>query len=417
MFALALTSCSPQTTEQAGTAAVSSTSESAAPATVPAAQLPAAQVTTAIPNVPTSAPAGSAKAPSAPRPTSISFMPWVVENCTIDALAPTPYSRAWLHYPKPADWVRPSDPTPLYDSRVPPKPGSLAAKETAAALEQAWLERPESHVLDCSFRLYARKCPHCVKQENTLVRYVVYLPAKTFIDPTRVNSVLMIVPGGHGGRSRAFLRPINGLSVWDKGSGGLDSKSLADAYYASAPESEQSLIVSLETSGIQHGSGAVEYLTYDIEQHLRSTFLPRTKPLRIGVDGVSSGAREIVRAAFAKPTSFRTIGLHCMACGGIHPERRLLGSRSELLEFGQTLAQLRREGRFDLRMSIGSRDNQLPCNKAYWALFREAGLVTDADADLFHIVPGALHDFLFLAQAFPTHLQWHLEKLSQPTPD
>ena len=106
-----------------------------------------------------------------------------------------------------------------------------------------------------------------------------------------------------------------------------------------------------------------------------------------------------------------------MACGGIHPERRLLGTRSELLEFAKTLARGRAQGRFDLRMSIGRRDNQLPCNQAYWELFREAGLVTDSDSDLFRVVPGALHDFLFLAQAFPAHLQWHLEKLSQPARD
>ena len=408
MFVLTLASCAPPTAEQLGTSETDSSpavsaAAAAAPTTEPEAAAPPKPV--------------SRKPVPAPSPTSLPFMPWAVENCTIDALAPTPYSRAWLRYPKPADWVRPSDPTPLYDSRVPPKPGSIAAKETAAALEKAWLQRPESHVLDCSFRLYPRKCPHCVKQDNTLVRYIVYLPAKTFTEPSRVKSVLLIVPGGHGGRSRAFLRPINGLTVWDKGSGGLDAKSLADAFYAASPDGDQSLVVSLETSGIQHGSGAVEYLTYDIEQHLRTTFLPQNEPLRIGVDGVSSGAREIIRAAFAKPESFRTIGLHCMACGGIHPERRLLGTRTELLAFAKTLAQSRAQGRFDLRMSIGSRDNQLPCNQAYWALFREAGLVTDSDSDLFRIVPGALHDFLFLAQAFPTHLQWHLEKLRQTTRD
>jgi hypothetical protein len=253
-----------------------------------------------------------------------------------------------------------------------------------------------------------------VKQVATLVRYVAYLPERLFRAPQEIESALLLVPGGHGGRSRAFLRPIPGLSVWDRGSGGLDTKALADDLYAARPDLAQSIIVSLENSGIQHGSGAIEFLTFDVAEHLRRTFLPeRTEPLVLGVDGVSSGAREIVRATRAKPERFRSVGLHCMACGGIHPDRGVLAPRDDLLALGRTLAERRASGLFDLRMSIGSRDNQLPCNRRWWALFEEAGLVKPEDGELFRVVPGALHDFLFLAQAFPAHLEWHLSLLGR----
>jgi hypothetical protein len=349
-----------------------------------------------------------------PAPKNLPYARWLVENCTLDALEPTPYSRAWIRYPKPADWLRSTDPSPLFDARLLPPPGSDAATTSATALERAWLSEPQSHVVDCSFRLQPRECEHCVKQVATLVRYVAYLPERLFRAPHEVESALLLVPGGHGGRSRAFLRPIPGLTVWDKGSGGLDSKALADDLYAKRPDLAQSIVVSLENSGIQHGSGAIEFLTFDIADHVRRTFLSeREAPLVLGVDGVSSGAREIVRATRAKPERFRSVGLHCMACGGIHPDRGFLAPREELLALGRQLAERRARGLFDLRMSIGSRDNQLPCNRRWWALFEEAGLVGAADAELFHVVPGALHDFLFLAQAFPAHLEWHLSILGR----
>lgn len=377
------------------------------------------RATSAPPTASSTGPAAPAPvATNAPRrlppPKKLPYAQWLVESCTLDALEPTPYSRAWIRYPKPSDWLRPTDPSPLFDARLHPPGGSEAASTSATELERAWLSGPRSHVVDCSFRLQARECEHCVKQVATLVRYVAYLPERLFRAPQEVESALLLVPGGHGGRSRAFLRPIPGLSVWDRGSGGLDTKALADDLYAARPDLAQSIIVSLENSGIQHGSGAIEFLTFDVAEHLRRTFLPeRAEPLVLGVDGVSSGAREIVRATRAKPERFRSVGLHCMACGGIHPDRGVLAPRDELLALGRTLAERRASGLFDLRISIGSRDNQLPCNRRWWALFEEAGLVKPEDGELFRVVPGALHDFLFLAQAFPPHLEWHLDLLGR----
>ncbi len=349
-----------------------------------------------------------------PARTSLPFVKWVAENCTIDSLNSTPYLRAWTRYPKPADHLRPTDPVPLDVAPLLPRAGSPSSVTLIADTERAWLAEPKGRVVDCSFNLQPRECEHCKRQENKLIHYIAYLPAELSINPERIGSVLFLVPGGHGGRSRAFLRPIPGYNIWAKGSGGLDTKMRADTFFKDHPEVEPSIIVSLETPGSLHASGATEFLTYDMEHHIRTTYLPPDTPkLRIGVDGISSGAREIVKAAFLKPESFTTLGLHCLSCGAIHPEKGLLAKREKLVAFGQALAERRKKGLFEIRMSIGSRDNQLPCNRLYWDLFTEAGLVTPADDALFHVVPGALHDFNYLIQAHPIHFTWHLETLGK----
>ncbi len=351
------------------------------------------------------------------RRTSLPFTRWVVENCMTDAIAPSAYSRTWIRHPKPRGLVGPNDPKPLVNPREIPEAGSLQAEQQAIALETAWLETPRSHTVDCTFRLLPRRCKHCDRQENTLIRLMVYLPAKLFTFPEEVDSLLLLVPGGHGGRSRPFLRPIPGSTTWDSGAGGLDTKALADAFYAKSPNGTQTVIAALETSGHQHASGAIEFLTHDIEHHIRSHFLPSEQPLRLGVDGVSSGSREILRATFAKPDRFRTVGLHCMACGGVHPKKNRLGSKEELTGFAAHLAARRELGLFDLRMSIGSRDNQLPCNRGYLKIFQEGGLIKPGEeSSLFHVVDGGLHDFNYLSQAWAEQLRWHLELLRQPAP-
>lgn len=351
-----------------------------------------------------------------PARTTLPFMKWVAEHCAIDSLESTPYLRAWLRYPKPADHLRPTDPFPFDISPIIPRAGSPASLSRIETTEKAWLSEPQSRVVDCSFTMQPRECEFCKPQENKLIHYIAYLPAELSINPERIGSVLFLVPGGHGGRSRAFLRPIPGYNIWAKGSGGLDTKMRADTFFKEHPEVPPSIIVSLETPGSQHASGATEFLTYDMEQHIRTTYLPPETPkLRIGVDGISSGAREIVKAAFAKPDAFRTVGLHCLSCGAIHPQKPLLAKREKLVAFGQALAERRKQGLFDIRMSIGSRDNQLPCNRLWWDLFTETGLVTPADDSLFHVVPGALHDFNYLIQAHPIHFAWHLETLGKPT--
>jgi hypothetical protein len=66
---------------------------------------------------------------------------------------------------------------------------------------------------------------------------------------------------------------------------------------------------------------------------------------------------------------------------------------------------------FDVRFAIGSRDGQLPCNKAYRDLFLETGALSSPDA--FNIVEGEKHDFNFLRRSYPAELEWHLTALDR----
>lgn len=407
----------------ASLAAVGCDDPSLAPGAAPLSTAAPGEAETALvaPTTPAVAEASAPSAAAAPtvpgeRPTRLPFTQWIVENCVTDAIAPSDYSRGWLRHPKPQGLLRPSDPRPLFAPRDVPEPGSSAAEEAARALEARWLAAPESHVVDCTFRLKPRRCKHCERHEAELVRLLVYLPQKLFTAPGEVDSLLLLVPGGEGGRSRAFLPPIpDAAAGWDSGAGGLDTKALADAFYAAEPEGQQSVIASLETCGQEHASGAIEFLSFDIEHHLRKHLLQREAPLRLGVDGVSSGARQILRAAFAKPDRFRTIGLSCMACGGVHPKKNRLGTREEVRAFAEHLAARRASGGFDLRIAIGERDNQLKCNRAFVDVFRSAGLIPEAElSTMFRVVPGALHDFAFLSQVYADQLRWHLDTLRRP---
>ncbi len=368
-------------------------------------------------SVPASAPApvpaqsSPIDGPNEPLP----FLDWVVSHCHIDELMPTAYTMAWHRYARPPDLLGPDDPRPLKAGRILPREGSAQAKEQAGALRRAWLDAPRSHVLDCSLPILGHPCPGCPLEPVANVAYVAYLPRALFVAPEAVRSALFLVPGGNGGRARPFTRPIPNRSVYDRGSGGLDTKRRADAFYAAHPAASQAIIVALETSGFEAPGGPLNHLARTMPNHVASTFLPHLDEgdLLVGAEGVSSGSREIIRAAFQAPTAFHTVGLSCMACGGVHPKTRRLAGPEELRAFADTLADRRRAGLFDVRFAIGSRDGQLPCNKAFFELFLERGVVSSDDANAFVVVEGEKHDFNFLRRSYPAQLDWHLAALDR----
>jgi hypothetical protein len=346
---------------------------------------------------------------------SLPFLDWVVSHCHIDELVPSAYTFAWHRYRRPADLLGPEDPLPLRAGRALPREGSAAAKEQSGALRRAWIDNPRSHVIDCALPIKGHRCLGCPIETVAHTYYAAYLPRALFVAPETVRSALFLVPGGNGGRSRPFTRPIPDRSVYDRGSGGLDTKRRADAFYEAHPGASQAIIVALETSGFEAPSGPIEHLSRTMPGHIAATFLPHLGEgdLVVGAEGVSSGAREILRAAFHDPRAFHTVGLSCMACGGVHPKTSRLAGPSELRAFADTLAARRREGSFDVRFAIGSRDGQLPCNKAYRDLFLERGVLSSADADAFFVVEGEKHDFNFLRRAYPSQLDWHLAALAR----
>lgn len=349
-----------------------------------------------------------------PLPRDLPFVDWLVTHCRPDAVGPSPYTVAWSHYPHPKDLLAADDPQPLVNAGPLPAPGSQRAHAMAEQLHAAWAEEPRSHVVDCAASLptHGASGP---SRSTEQVRYVAYLPDALFDGRFEIGSILLLVPGGNGGRSRPFLRPIPGATIYEKGSGGLDTKRLADRFYGEHPRAGRAIVVALDTSGFGSGAGSNELLSDDLYEHIRATFAPTLSQSQLahGVEGTSSGARAMMRAAFAKPDAFDTLGFSCMACGGVNPQSRLLGTPEQLAQFADRLAERRQHGEVDLRFSIGSRDNQLPCNRAFWELFRREGVVADADDDHFLVYEGALHDFAFMERSYAPQLLWHLTELDR----
>lgn len=404
---------SAEATAALGAGSSASSAEAASASAFPSSASPSPSSPS--PQSPPSAPhASNADASKEPLPRELPFIDWLASHCRVDAVGPSPYTVAWSHYPHPKDLLAPDDPRPLVNAGPLPAAGSRRARALADQLRTDWSKEPRSHVVDCTTSLPTRGASSS-SSSTEHVRYVAYLPDALFDGRFEVSSILLLVPGGNGGRSRPFLRPIPGATIYEKGSGGLDTKRLADRFYGEHPGAGRAIIVALETSGFGAESGAGELLTGDVYEHIRATFAPTLPQAELahGVEGTSSGARATMRAAFAKPDAFDTLGFSCMACGGVNPQSRLLGTPEQLAQFADRLAERRRRGEVDLRFSIGSRDNQLPCNRAFWELFRREGVVTAADDDHFLVYEGALHDFAFMERSYAPQLLWHLTELDR----
>ncbi|MFO0556273.1 MAG: hypothetical protein U0271_48295 [Polyangiaceae bacterium] len=414
---LAVLGCDASANERADATQPGAPHVIASEATTDATTTPIAVSTAAAPSDPSatsvvSASTAPAKEPAHVTPT-LAFLDWVVSHCEIDALGPSQYTMMWMKYPKPPGHVGPKDPQPLEHERAKPREGSQAAKDKANELRAAWLANPESHVVDCTTHITKRLCKTCTDQPIDRLDYVAYLPKALFERPEKVRAMLLLSPGGRGARSRPFLRAIPGRSIMEKGSGGLDTKRLADAFYEEHPDANATIIVALATSGIQMVNGSIEHLTYDVPEHIAKTFMPDLpfEEVALGAEGVSSGAREIVRAAYAKPDAFSTIGLSCMSCGAIDPQKEKMAMLPQWNRFAKRLAERKTKGLFDVNFTIGGRDGQKPCNRRVFELFRDNGLFPPGDESAFTVFPGKMHDYAFLREAYPPALVWHLDKL------
>jgi hypothetical protein len=357
-------------------------------------------------------------APPAPQVPSIApaaFLSWVVSSCRVDALEPSTYTAQWVlhaqHFGAPEGAL-----LPIADQawrELPPR-GSRDAHARIDELGRAWRGDAGSHVVDCSFEVPKRHCEGCKDRGAERVgRYVAYLPAALFERPETVRSVLLLVPGGRGGRSRPFLAAIAGKSHYDRGSGGLDTRRLADDFYREHPDAAQSIIVALDGHGQEMINGATEYLATDLPDHLASTYLPHVprEELVLGAEGLSSGARAIMRTLYAREDAFHSVGLSCMQCGAI--DLRVwgrLGPRGAVDAWMDRLALRSRRGDLAMRFAIGSRDGQLDCNEAYHRALVEHGVLEEQEG--LTIYPGEMHHYGFVAVSYPDQLAWHLERLA-----
>ena len=383
------------------------------------------------------APADEATLSPADRSALLPFLPWVASHCYVDELGPSVYTMAWLRYAVPQEALAPGALMPAPPDELPPEPGSREAKRRAEALRKDWLANPRSHVVDCRFDVPLRPCRLCVQELRVhYAHYIAYLPAALSRDPDSVRTLLMIVPGGRGGRSRSFLSPVPDKTPFHKGSGGLETKQRVDAYLADHPETPAPIVVALETNGDDYNNGRIEHLSTDMPKHIADTFLGGVaiEDLLMGAEGISSGARAILDTLLAKPNIFATAGLTCLACGMLNPLKAAARAQIDFEGFASKLAERAKAGELQVRFSIGSRDGQLPCNRALYDLFARHGIVDadepvryskcsyghqadwqfcDTERDGWATYAGEMHHYGLLKKSYPPQLEWHLRALTE----
>lgn len=378
-------------------------------------------------------------------PSDLPFLEWVASSCYVDELGPSPYVVAWQNYRAERSAfedraVLPADPPVRL-----PRAGSPEAKARAGRLRSAWQAAPQSHVLDCTFVIPVRNCRHCRGPKLFTAHYAVYLPEAIVTDPDRIGAMLLLVPGGRGGRSRPFLSPVPDKTVFHRGSGGLETRQLIDRYLADHPETTPPIVVALETAGAEYNNGSIEHLTHDVPAHVAKTYLRRdASTLALGAEGISSGARSILDALFAKPDAFATVGLTCLACGPLASKEGIGASpalvrrsprntvpRDRVVDWARGLADRSAKRELFVRFSIGDRDGQLPCTMALHDLFEELGVVTateervvachgkdgappcDRERGGLALYENEMHHYGILEKSYPAQLRWHLESLTR----
>ncbi len=375
-------------------------------------------------------------------PPALNWVEWAASRCVPDRVGNTKYARGWLEWAQgDFSFLPEGAPRPIEGPAGLPTPGSARARERAAALERAWLDDPQSRLLDCSFEVPRRSCKGCRQAAGTLKRdheYTVLLPRALFVEPARVRSILLLIPGGNGGRVRWFLTPIPGKGNNDPMSGGLETRRRVDSWLDAHPEASQPIVVALEHNGWGTANGPTEFLTHDVPTHIASTYL--NLPLdqvAVGAEGISSGAMEIWRSLYSRPGAFNTAGIMCMYCAddgkGIRPWGPAVLASPDIQAWLANLKKLRDADLLHVRFSVGNADKGWECNKGLYDAFASAGIFdprppdaqncrtpearSTADCDLhwdgFHLYRDVGHTYALLPPAWEPQLHWHLERLSR----
>ncbi|HRI70353.1 MAG TPA: hypothetical protein PK156_39245 [Polyangium sp.] len=359
----------------------------------------------------------------------------VATHCYVDELAPTNYAVQWLNHLLPREQAPAGAPWPSLKNQAFPAPNTPEARVRADELRKKWLDTPQSHVVDCYFAVPQRSDPAQVPTTKE-AHYAAYLPAALFVTPERVRVALVYSPGGgRGGHSRPFLTEIPGKTIHDIAAGGLGTKYRLDQWLSKHPDASPPIFFALHSNGEEYGNSATEFLTDDVAKHIGAALLGgvEAKEIVLGIEGVSSGARTIMLALRARPHAFATVGLSCMACGGVDIRRNRIGSPEEVRAWAAQLSERAKRGELRMRFAIGSRDNQLPCNKELHRVLGEAGMfdrsraaefyeckegvspsesTCDYEVDGFRVYRGELHDYHFLSRSWQHQLEFHLEALS-----
>lgn len=359
-------------------------------------------------------------------PTQAQDYNWLSANCRIDRLVETSYAKGWLEWQRATGFSPKGVPLPTSLSPAPP-----------SDIQKVWASDPQSHVVDCTFRIPRRKCPSCRGGGTDTASYVAYLPQALFEHPKAVRSILLLIPGGNGLRTRYFLTPIPGKTIFDKMSGGLETQRHLDTLLAEDPDLVPPIVVALDSAGWLFVNGPVEYITYDLPHHIAATYLPSIpyRDIALGGEGISSGGRAIMESLRRKPDVFNTVGLtamHCRNFGGIDPKKHL-GPETAKQAWLRHLANRSRAGLLHIRFSMGNEDAQWPCNKEFHDLFVEAGILPVSSPTYgecrkgykpspdvcttfwegFYLYDGIPHHYGIFKPSYKLQLGWHLQRLTK----
>ncbi len=368
---------------------------------------------------------------------SMPFMDYIASNCLVDELEYTEYAVGWATWARKAGFKPKTGPSVTKGHQKKQPEGSEAASARAAALRKEWKENPRSHVIECTLKLERRDCEHCADKGATQTSYTAYLPKAIIDDPDKVRSLLILIPGGNGARTRYFLTPIPNKTIFDKMSGGLEVQRHADEFKAANPDVEVPIIVAINGGGWLLANGATEFQTHDIPRHMASTYMGTDdlRTIAIGADGISSGSRAMLRSYPVKPFAANTIGLTCMHCGG---KRGGFLFDEDFLAFNQdnrifkAWKEMADNGLLHIHFAIGNRDKYWICNREIHERFTKEGLFEDTPPqfkdcregkqtpktcdvswDGFELYDGQGHHYGLLTDSWIPSLHWHFRALDK----
>ena len=391
-------------------------------------------------------PAARPKAEAAPN--KMEFLDHVARDCYVDRFSNDHYKVEYFQ-------AKGDVPLDIAEDETPPLPETPPRiKESApgfaayvSELKRAWSESPKSHVLDCKVIVEARECESCVEPVSSRrhFRYGVYLPKAYLENPESVKSVLLLVPGGRGGRTRWFLEPIPYSVNKKRMTQGLSLQRKLDAHLESNPEVSPPIVITMDDPGQPYTNGVYEYLRSDLLNHVLSVYLPgkTREDITFGIDAISSGSRNAAVAFIRDPEAFDTFGWMCTHChfDGFSPDRYFGWPGAEGHKALEVWAKRAQKGDMHMKMSIGKRDRYIGCNQEVYKILVDGGVFENTFAPYYKDCtdgidpkgnlswndaqscttvkpgmteyPGIGHSYALMPAAFDEHLYWHLDKLTE----
>ncbi len=364
----------------------------------------------------------------------LDFLEFVVSHCLVDELDITEYAVGWRKWSRRTGFRPKTGPVPNTGRHKRLPEGSQAAKKRAEALRKAWKENPRSHTVDCIIDLPRRDCELCRGKGAKRNAYIAYLPKELITAPEKVRSILLLVPGGNGGRTRYFLTPIPNKTIWDSMSGGLEVQRHTDEFLANNPGTTPPIVVALNSGGWLSINGNVEFLTHDMPTHIAQTYLGTSDlgKIAVGADGISSGSRSMMRAYAHRPKAHNTVGLTCMHCGGRKGGFQFEDDFLVLNDTNKIFDSWRQRAKDDLlhfRFAIGNRDKYWSCNLDIHQRLVKENIIKPSDPlyencrgkehprncdttwEDFFLYDGQGHHYGLLLDSWVPSLQWHIASL------